>query len=345
MLISNKIVFTSKPDFKKIAKDEFRVKVGYTKFIDWIGDGIALIQTDKDFITISNILKTKQAIFIRHINPVQIEVNIDFTENALNILKENIKPLLPFINIDESFSVQSRILDNLEERVYGRFEINQELASEIEKTGAKLDVKNPKQILSILCVGNLALIGLSKAEDNLSNWAGGEHRFEREENQVSRSEFKLLEAIEVFNVKIPKKKLALDLGASPGGWTRVLRTYYNMRVISVDPADLNPILVNDNKVSHIRITAQKFIKTNEKIFDVIVDDMKLDVNISIEIMNNASKFLNKNGIAIVTLKLPNKNIIETIEKAIQSLKQNYTIIGIRQLFHNRQEITVVLEKL
>ena len=48
-------------------------------------------------------------------------------------------------------------------------------------------------------------------------------RFAREEGQVSRAEFKLLEAIELFGVAVREHGVALDLGASPGGWTRVLR--------------------------------------------------------------------------------------------------------------------------
>jgi hypothetical protein len=46
----------------------------------------------------------------------------------------------------------------------------------------------------------------------LSDWAGGVRRFAREEGQLSRSEFKLLEAFEVFDISVPQKGLALDLG-------------------------------------------------------------------------------------------------------------------------------------
>ena len=87
----------------------------------------------------------------------------------------------------------------------------------------------------------VALAGLSRAERNISDWAGGMRRFAREEGQISRAEFKLLEALEVFRIVLPPRGVALDLGASPGGLTGVLRQL-DQYVTAVDPGELGPRL-------------------------------------------------------------------------------------------------------
>ncbi len=317
-------------------------------FEELISKGVGFVTTGLTFKTFSQRLKESNPIFTRHINPVDLMINLNFTKDDFIKLTHQVKEkLVPRVNPEYSFSIQSRIFDadamNLED--YSRYNINN-LLSEliIELTKAPLDVKNPAQVVSVVIVDKKTYIGLSDAVDNLSNWAGGERRFAKEEGQISRAEFKLLEAIETFNLDLTKKKTALDLGASPGGWTRILRKYYDIRVTAVDPADLDPSLVTDKKVSHIRKTAQKLAMINDRSYDVILNDMKMDIPETVRVMVDLSKWLNDGGIAVITLKLPRNNIIKGIDRSLNKLAKVYRIIGARQLFHNRHEITVVLDK-
>ncbi len=342
----NKLIFTTREDFSYIAKGELKTVDNSVMFNEWISGGVGLVSTEQPFKIFSDRLKQSNPIFTRHINPVDLMIELSFTKddfiNLTHQVKEN---LIPKVDSAQSFSIQSRIFDadamNLED--YSRYNINN-LLSEliIELTKAPLDVKNPAQVVSVVIVDKKAYIGLSDAVDNLSNWAGGERRFAKEEGQISRAEFKLLEAIETFNLNLTRKKTAIDLGASPGGWTRILRKYYNMRVTAVDPADLDPSLVTDKKVSHIRKTAQKFTMINDRNYDVIVNDMKINMPDSVRVMTDLSKWVNDDGIAVMTMKLPKRDIMKGIDKSLNALRKFYRIIGARQLFHNRHEITVVL---
>jgi 23S rRNA (cytidine2498-2'-O)-methyltransferase len=317
-------------------------------FEEWISEGVGMVTTGLTFKTFSQRLKESNPIFTRHINPVNLVINLNFTKDDFITLTHQVKEkLVPRVNPEYSFSIQSRIFDADAMRMedYSRFNINNILSELIiEHTKAPLDVKNPTQVISLVIGGQKAYIGLSDAVDNLSDWGGGERRFAKEAGQISRAEFKLLEAIETFILDLTRKKTALDLGASPGGWTRVLRKYYDMRVTAVDPADLDPSLVTDKKVSHIRKTAQKLAMINDRFYDVIVNDMKIDMPETIRVMVDLSKWLNDEGIAVMTLKLPRNNIIKVIDKSLNKLAKVYRIIGARQLFHNRHEITVVLGK-
>jgi 23S rRNA (cytidine2498-2'-O)-methyltransferase len=212
----------------------------------------------------------------------------------------------------------------------------------LETTGAPLDVRRPEQVLSVVCLPAHGFLGISAAADNLSDWAGGAHRFKREAGQISRAEFKLLEALEVFELTLPAGGVALDLGAAPGGWTRVLRRHA-LRVVAVDPADLHPLIESDPAVVHVRQTAGECLPTREQ-FDVILNDMRMDADGSVRLMILAADSLKPAGLAVMTLKLPGQRRAQVVARSLDLLRQRYRIVGARQLFHNRREITVALKR-
>jgi 23S rRNA (cytidine2498-2'-O)-methyltransferase len=154
----------------------------------------------------------------------------------------------------------------------------------------------------------------------------------------------LVEAIDVFNVPIPKKGMAIDLGAAPGGWTRVLLNH-NLKVYAVDPAELDKSLKRHPRVVHFKETAQVFVKRHSDLkFDLIVNDMRMDVKESVSLMGIVQSSLKNGGFAIMTLKLQKKHIQKTVNQAIAQLERWYQILGARQLFYNRSEVTVFMKK-
>ncbi len=169
-------------------------------------------------------------------------------------------------------------------------------------------------------------------------------RFAREDGQISRAEFKLLEALEVFQLVLPPRGVALDLGASPGGWTRVLRQL-GQYVTAVDPGALDPRLAGDPQVRHKRMTAEEFLRSEPEAFDLIVNDMRMDARDSARLMGSYAPLLRRHGYALMTLKLPESNQERILEHAFKLLRQSYRVEGARQLFHNRSEVTVWLRPL
>ena len=79
-------------------------------------------------------------------------------------------------------------------------------------------------------------------EDMLSDWPGGAVRFQREEGQISRAKFKLLEAEREFGLHYAKYQQALDIGAAPGGWTSLLLER-GLRVTPSIQQSLHPTLL------------------------------------------------------------------------------------------------------
>jgi 23S rRNA (cytidine2498-2'-O)-methyltransferase len=277
------------------------------------------------------------------------------------------RPELVTAQVDGSrpFSVQSRVLA---EGPYKPFDLNQALSQVVvDATGAALDVRSPEQVVSLAVAllplewageaarlgltvvaprgsntGLFALLGVSPVAQNLSAWAGGMRRFAREDGQVSRSEFKLLEAIELFGIQLPERGVALDLGASPGGWTRVLRNL-GQYVTAVDPGELDPRVSADPGVRHKRLTAEEYLRSEPDRFDIIVNDMRMDARDSARLMLRFAPLLYAHGLALMTLKLPQEQRAPIVEHALTLLRGGYDVVGARQLFHNRSEITVVLK--
>jgi 23S rRNA (cytidine2498-2'-O)-methyltransferase len=224
---------------------------------------------------------------------------------------------------------------------YSRFDINERLSAVVAGWGAALNVRDPDQVISVVCTASEAHLGLSLAAHNLSSWAGGEIRFRNEPERISRAEFKLLEALDVFRVDLPTSGRALDLGAAPGGWTRMLLGH-GLEVTAVDPAELDPRLAGRPGLRHVR---SRFEDANlSGPFVVVLNDMRLDARDSARLMARAAGLLARGGFAIMTLKLPEDRTVLTAEAALRILEGDWTVAGARQLFHNRSEITAFLRK-
>ncbi len=344
------LILTADPSFADLALNEARRDASEVVLVGELAPGILLIDCAEGFWGLAESWRVAPPVFVRHIHPVDVSVPLrDSTDDPFMIVDAVETELAPLLDGDLSFSVQTRILADLP---YKPFDVNRAVSNRLQAlSAADLDVRNPFQIVSIVCATNPqppttnhhAYIGLSLATYNLSNWAGGERRFAREEDQISRAEFKLLEALEAFAITLPPRGIALDLGASPGGWTRILRGLEQF-VTAIDPAALDPRLEKDKGVRHLRTTAEAYLADEPDEFDLIVNDMRMDARDSARLMVDYARQLYPHGIALMTFKLPEKGRRAIMQHAFDILRQSYEIAGARQLFHNRSEITVYLRK-
>jgi 23S rRNA (cytidine2498-2'-O)-methyltransferase len=356
------LILTADPDFIDLALEEARREATNVEVIDQLAPGVLLIDCLEGFWGLAETWRRQPPIFVRHLNPVDVTILLRAAEDDVYTIVDAAEAeIVPHMDGTLPFSVQTRILVDLP---YKPFDINRTLSHRLQElAGAPLDVREPVQIVSVVCgaIGEkgrskgqkakagegdrrrLAFIGLSFVNYNLSDWAGGERRFAREAEQVSRSEFKLLEALEVFAIDLPPRGVALDLGAAPGGWTRVLRQRRQF-VTAVDPAALDPRLEKDSGIRHKRMTAEAYLANEPDQFDIIVNDMRMDARDSARLMVDYAQQLYPHGIALMTFKLPEHGRRAVLDHAFNILKEAYVIAGARQLFHNRSEITVYLKR-
>lgn len=333
--IKNSIIISYQQEMSLHAQAELKTADGQAEFTP-LDDETALVSTIPDFAKIVKIFAKQPPVFIRHIHPVRVTVTLD-GQNDLDAIADAVISLA--VCPVSTFSVQTRILLK-NTRGYTPFDVNNRVSGLINGT---LDIKSPNEVLSITICENKAYIGFSAASDNLSSWAGGRIRFRHEPEQISRAEFKLLEAQDSFDFAITKGNRVLDLGAAPGGWSRIALSQ-GASVVAVDPALLDESLAGKSGITHVKATAQEYLETVEGEFDFILNDMRMAPEESAALINRFHPYLKQGGMVVLTLKLFGDAPRRQMLKAISTLENYYQILNVRQLFHNRSEVTVILKK-
>jgi 23S rRNA (cytidine2498-2'-O)-methyltransferase len=224
---------------------------------------------------------------------------------------------------------------------FNRHEAWQRAAQLLSDRGHQVSRAGSPVAVSICYTPKTAVVGVNRVEDSLSSWPGGEIRLSRSPEQVSRAEFKLEELFKTYDFPPDLGEYALDFGAAPGGWTRILAGR-GFHTTAVDPGDLDPRVLRLPSVYHARTTAGNFLRSNREGFDLIVNDMKMSPARSSRLMVDALPRLEFGGFAITTLKTGDRGVLPQIEESFAILHQGYDIVFARQLRHNRNEVTLVL---
>ena len=222
-------------------------------------------------------------------------------------------------------------------------ELRLELATALSDEGIAVERAGQQQILGVAISPAGISLGLNGLAAALIDWPGGRVRLARPKGQISRSEFKLEELFRVQQPNLPKGGVAIDLGASPGGWSRILRQY-GFTVWAVDPGQLDPRLASDDGIHHVKMTAGPFLRMTDVEADLIVNDMRMDPDLSTRTMLEAAPRLKPGGMMIQTLKVTPHHPLKLVKFALDTLSEAYDIEWVGQLQHNRNEVTVVGRK-
>ncbi len=164
---------------------------------------------------------------------------------------------------------------------------------------------------------------------------------------ISRAGAKIAEALHYLSLheSLPLPNAHwLELGASPGGMTSELleRGY---RVTAIDRAPLDSRLKGHKKLKYTKADVTRYNPPPQAEFDAVLCDMNGDVQLSLSHVIRLSKFLQKGGLVVFTLKTPGAtNYKETnalYHKAIASATAaNLKLIACTHLTYNRHEFTL-----
>ena len=198
----------------------------------------------------------------------------------------------------------------------------------------------------------LAHLALSHA-DNASPWPMGIPRLRMPGGAPSRSTLKLAEALtsllsaEELELRMRAGQRAVDLGAAPGGWTWQL-AWRGLRVTAIDNGTMADSVMRTEMVEHLR--ADGFTWHPPKPLDWMVCDMveqpaRIAALVAEWVASGRCRF------SIFNLKLPMKRRLEELERCRQLIHQRLRreqlgyVLRIRQLYHDREEVTGYLEAL
>jgi 23S rRNA (cytidine2498-2'-O)-methyltransferase len=214
--------------------------------------------------------------------------------------------------------------------------------------GIAIDDAHAAQRLHVFFVGGLACyVGVSEIA-NSSPWPMGIVRLRMPSAAPSRSTLKLAEAVIEFlgegesERRLAPGMTAVDLGASPGGWTYQL-VRRGLMVIAVDNGAIDARLLESGQVKHRRDDGFHFEPADP--VDWMVCDM---VESPSRIARLAAQWTERGWCreSIFNLKLPMKKRWEEVERCRgiidEKLGGGGYFLRMKQLYHDREEISAHL---
>lgn len=184
-------------------------------------------------------------------------------------------------------------------------------------------------------------VSIGAKTPRLHSYPGGEQRMKFDPDSPSRSYLKICEAAARLPHPPASGETAVDLGAAPGGWTHYLLKQ-GCRVTAVDKGAVR--IKNPDRLPGVLEVPQTDGMTfaprdGDGPFDWLCCDMLRPPSQTLELLLNwIDRKWTRNFIVI--FKLPQNNPVGFVEELRESLNaRGLEFYSIKQLYHNREEIT------
>jgi 23S rRNA (cytidine2498-2'-O)-methyltransferase len=154
----------------------------------------------------------------------------------------------------------------------------------------------------------------------------------------SRAYYKLAEAFEAFDLPFDHQETVLELGSAPGGASLFLLEQ-DLRVLGVDPAEMDPGVLRNINFKHLRkpfetLTEQDFRQG----IDWIISDINLPPTVVLKEVFRLLTFLQPRGL-LLTLKMNDLKHLEVVASIREQMrKQGFRRVELKYLPSHRKEI-------
>lgn len=336
-----RLVLTHHRRFRKAALEEASDVLGKLQEIELPDHSVSVVESGP-----GDPRTLRPTTFVQHVSPADDSVEIDGSRDDIDRLQEAASGVVT--EVTGRFAVQCRRGAQSGgashgDAQYSTRDVEIALGRPIEASGAVVDLDRPAQILSVYLGAHTAYLGLSTPEDNKRTLTPQHSSYTRSP-EICRAERKLEEAIELWDLQGNLAgSTALDVGASPGGWSWVLAAA-GAQVTAVDPGELDARVSGHPKVTHLEARAET-LEFGEAAFDWVVNDMNVDPPLAEEVLLRAREWLRPGGRAVSTLKLAGRSRPrEALASFVSRLEPGYELEASQHLYSNRQEVTLLLQR-
>ncbi|WP_313088451.1 23S rRNA (cytidine(2498)-2'-O)-methyltransferase RlmM [Pseudomonas sp.] len=225
------------------------------------------------------------------------------------------------------------------------------LRKALAKAGRLQDGHGGPRLLLTFRSGREVFLGLAEA-DNSAMWPMGIPRLKFPRQAPSRSTLKLEEAWHHFiprdqwDTRLAAGMTAVDLGASPGGWTWQL-VNRDIEVMAVDNGPMNEALLESGLVGHYRADGFAF-RPKRPVDWMVCDIVEKPAKNAALLETWIGEGLCRE--AVVNLKLPMKQRYAEVKRLLERIADGLAergvkaSIGCKQLYHDREEVTCHLRR-
>lgn len=297
--------------------------------------GVLRVNTKQDDAI--EILREKDTSYISKAVPVQGTAHADI---------ESIKEFFKDTKIEGTFAARCKRRGSHD---FSSKDVEIAVGNTITGNDARVDLEDPKTILWVDIIQEKAHLSVLSPGDIVKKTPAVERRWKKGERPTSRAQLKMEEVLEAFPEIFTGEKTALDIGAAPGGWTRVMAGKLE-KVIAVDRAKLDPEVMALPNVVYIKERAEN-IELDEKV-DIITNDANLlhmqSAEISIEL---AKRYLEEAGTLIHTVKFgivpkTGKPAAKSLNHAAEEVRAAFESAGLgtitRKFEHNTKNETTII---
>jgi 23S rRNA (cytidine2498-2'-O)-methyltransferase len=284
-------------------------------------------------------IHTKEPIFLRHMQPADRAIPISDADGTLSAIQAAVREAdAPFRG--KKVAVQARKAESPQTPIADiqPIDVKRSIDEVLTDThGAIPVVQDMEWVVSVYLARDTVYIGWSTPEENLSSWSGGAIHFRKEDGDISRAKYKLMEAESTFGLHFSDFHSALDIGAAPGGWSSFLLER-GLRVTAVDPAAMHPSLLREHGFTYVPKNAAN-VRFPDGEFDLLVCDMSWDPLNMAELVKRLLPAVSKDGTILTTVKLMHGKAFATLREVERIMEPEAQLVKTKQLFHNREELT------
>jgi len=193
-------------------------------------------------------------------------------------------------------------------------------------------------------------VAIEPASMYMGNVVATQIQNKQSDSIISGAYFKIKEAFDVLKESwgwtLRDNAVAVDVGASPGGWSAFL-CEQGARVLAIDPGELK--IPAHPRLIHVSKLLEQSREDIEKLApaDVVVCDMNVHPKLACALMVTIMDLLNENGVLVLTLKTIEHglaNYLERLPEVILKPTGLFNSIETRWLFANGKERTCLARR-